>query len=293
MYRVVYIMGPGHSGSTLLAFLLNTHPDIVSVGELGRLITKKTDRRCSCGESLSKCYFWVQFFKTLETDSGVKYKSFNYENHFLKQLFNVKKSNVIVESLRQIILSQNPFYQRKLMAASRFYVEAVKTIQKISNTKILADTSKSITRFEILNNIPDLDLYLIWLVRDVRGYVNSAKRKDRNSEMAATKWAKTHRLIREIYNEFPLNKKYMLKYEDLCMNPNQKMNELFQFIRVADYKVPDDYKSMNHHIFGNRMKKSSDTKIKHDEKWKSSLSQYEKEKSLQLAREMVDFFGYN
>ena len=34
MTDLVYILSPSYSGSTLLTFLLNTHPEIATIGEL-------------------------------------------------------------------------------------------------------------------------------------------------------------------------------------------------------------------------------------------------------------------
>ena len=43
MTDVVYIMGHGYSGSTLLTFLLGAHPEIATIGELG--IAEHTKRQ--------------------------------------------------------------------------------------------------------------------------------------------------------------------------------------------------------------------------------------------------------
>ncbi|HEV2843921.1 MAG TPA: hypothetical protein VG477_03670, partial [Thermoanaerobaculia bacterium] len=63
MTNVVYIMGHGFSGSTLLTFLLGTHPRIATIGELGIAQLAKEqltpdDYLCSCKAPIRDCDFW-------------------------------------------------------------------------------------------------------------------------------------------------------------------------------------------------------------------------------------------
>ena len=59
MIRLVYILAPSHSGTTLLARLLGSHPDVYTVGELQPLISGDiTKYRCSCGALIRECGFW-------------------------------------------------------------------------------------------------------------------------------------------------------------------------------------------------------------------------------------------
>jgi hypothetical protein len=57
---VTYIAGVSFCGSTLLAIVLNTHPEIVSVGEMGP--SKRfgdSDYECSCGVRIVECPFYA------------------------------------------------------------------------------------------------------------------------------------------------------------------------------------------------------------------------------------------
>jgi hypothetical protein len=61
--RLLYIFGPGHSGSTLLSTLLNQHPDIFNAGEIGYLWKFQQmptfHNLCSCGsDDIYGCSFW-------------------------------------------------------------------------------------------------------------------------------------------------------------------------------------------------------------------------------------------
>ena len=58
--RLVYLLAASHSGSTLTAFLLGSHPEICTVGELKLTsLGEVGSYRCSCGEEIGRCVFWT------------------------------------------------------------------------------------------------------------------------------------------------------------------------------------------------------------------------------------------
>lgn len=59
--KEIYILGFGHSGSTLLDIMLSNHPNVIGVGEIYKLHRygwiANEDRRCACGVLHYKCLF--------------------------------------------------------------------------------------------------------------------------------------------------------------------------------------------------------------------------------------------
>jgi hypothetical protein len=55
--NLLFVLGLGRSGSTLLGRLLDNHPDVAGVGELLRLdqVVDNADSKCSCGVLASEC----------------------------------------------------------------------------------------------------------------------------------------------------------------------------------------------------------------------------------------------
>ena len=58
--RIVYVAGANRSGTTLLDILLSQHANVVSGGELFRVlhILEDSAARCSCGELVRECGVW-------------------------------------------------------------------------------------------------------------------------------------------------------------------------------------------------------------------------------------------
>jgi hypothetical protein len=63
MTKLVYIGGYGHSGSTLLEYLMTANPEVIACGEIvnARRDWQKT-RKCSCGQSAESCPVWGPLF---------------------------------------------------------------------------------------------------------------------------------------------------------------------------------------------------------------------------------------
>lgn len=53
--RLLYIVGDGHSGSSLLDVLLGATPDVPSTGEVHRLSLDSRARSCPCGRVVAEC----------------------------------------------------------------------------------------------------------------------------------------------------------------------------------------------------------------------------------------------
>ena len=69
---VVYIVGYGRSGSTILDIILGQHADIFSAGELRNLTTRawQGNEYCSCQSSLQSCPFWSEVMALWFSDIG-------------------------------------------------------------------------------------------------------------------------------------------------------------------------------------------------------------------------------
>ena len=62
-FSQLFVLGIGHSGSTLLGRMLNMHPDVLCVGELLRLeqALENPNTKCFCGEFINRCPSWIRW----------------------------------------------------------------------------------------------------------------------------------------------------------------------------------------------------------------------------------------
>src|SRR5665648_533912 len=62
MTKLVYIGGYGHSGTTLLEYMLSASPLVLSCGEVVTHLKQNQDKICSCGNSIAQCPVWYPFY---------------------------------------------------------------------------------------------------------------------------------------------------------------------------------------------------------------------------------------
>jgi len=89
--KVIYIVGCGRSGTTIMDILLGNHVGLLSVGELIHAHDNwNEDKLCSCGANLKKCDVWG--------DVGVEFFEYNSENSY----YNIIKRQKDIEKQSSI-----------------------------------------------------------------------------------------------------------------------------------------------------------------------------------------------
>ena len=151
--KYIYILSQRYSGSTLLSYLLGTHPDIATIGERRKFYVNswKTDehpdqRLCSCGTPFYQCSHWNEIKSSVyERLKGTKLSSnateFKIFNH---KLFNQIASEMVKYSLiRGLKWSKLPF-KKRLEELLHFNQVLVEEILRIQQKPIFLDSSKTI-----------------------------------------------------------------------------------------------------------------------------------------------------
>ena len=62
--RLVYIGGYGHSGSTLLEYLMAGSPDVLACGEVVSCLRERKKKNCTCGRTAPACPLWGFFYSS-------------------------------------------------------------------------------------------------------------------------------------------------------------------------------------------------------------------------------------
>ena len=76
MTKLVYIGGYGHSGSTLLEYLLAASPEAVACGEVASVLRDRDRKgKCTCRRPISECPVWGPLFASPDTLDGMSHES--------------------------------------------------------------------------------------------------------------------------------------------------------------------------------------------------------------------------
>jgi hypothetical protein len=276
----VYIASASFSGSTLLTFLLNTHPKIATIGEMKGGSLDVENYRCSCGEPIGRCRFWQRLVARLR-ERGIP---FDLSDVWTQSGFRVPGAPLAdrivshrhrswpLELCRDIFLALSPACRRafeRFVRTSEVFVQAV---TELTGRPIFVDASKDAIRLKYLRRIESFRTKVIYLVRDGRGVMlSNMKHVGMSPEFAAREWVSAQREISCALKAFAPRSRVLIRYEDLCRDPKGVMARVFRFIGVAPEEAVTDFRALEHHILGNAMRLDNRSEIQLDVRWRTEL----------------------
>lgn len=300
--QVTYVVGSSHSGSTLVALLADQHAEIASVGEVSVKRGIRWERRtatqpCSCGMTIDSCPFWQSLFADV-TAAGSPFTverwrtDYRFEDPWLDALLTRETSLTSLRRMRRFAMRTLPVLAPRNARIDRTNVAFMRAVLKRRNASVFLDTSKLLTRLGYLLDVPDLNIRVVWLTRDARGFAASAKRRGDSIERAARVWRNDQMAIERFLAERPELHSLLLRYEDLCATPVETLRRLWEFCGVRDVVPKTVIQSNDHHILGNRMRMGGTFEIRLDDAWRSRLGALEERRVLSVAGALNERLGY-
>jgi len=321
---VAYILAASHSGSTLLALMMDSHPDICSVGELKVGVLGDLDNYlCSCRRKIVECPFWTDV-KNHMHDAG---ESFEFSDpgtdirvtnsSVLKRVLRPMVQGPVLEFVRDAVLLALPAWHRHWRGIRRRNRAFLGALGKLSGASVVADSSKVGIRLKYLLRDKSIDVRVVRLIRDGRGvaltYINPSDFADakasnlrgggtgnQNSHAAlampsaAQEWVRANEEAEELKKRVGADRVLEIHYEDLCGDTITTLNMVYEFLGVAPLAadVIRDVDNIEHHIVGNGMRLDDDHTIVLDERWKTQLSETQLTEFENVAGAMNSSYGY-
>lgn len=281
--KILYIMGNGRSGSTILGNILNEITDFFTVGELRQLweVLLHNHSTCACGKDLYSCEIWRIILASIFTDS------IPIDSEEMLALYNQYGRNRHV--LRMLFPAGRQHAQRQLTPYLANLSKLYQVIADVTHSSVIVDTSKHPSYGAILDMLSDVDVYVVHLVRDPRAVAYSwGTKKFKPDEgifmiqlpvyKSALRWL-TWNLGGWLLWRCN-NKRYLrIYYEDFTRQPRVTIEQISQFIDEPRKKLPftsedEVLLGPNHIAMGNpnRMDSIGIVQIKYDARWKTRMS---------------------
>lgn len=194
---VLYIIGSGRSGSTLLGNVLGTQPDFVNVGEIYNLrqffdSVEQHDRYCSCGAKLNECPYW----KAVIAHASIQAGTTRLDPKLGDTATLIDHNHALLSAIRDV-----------------------------SGKRIIIDSSKRLTRLNMLMSSPKFRVTVLHLVRDGRAFAYSAMTSSIKRNLPHTryffrrllKWQNKNIAIRILLGH--RENYHLIRYEELVSNP--------------------------------------------------------------------------
>lgn len=170
---VVYVLGVGRSGSTVIERVLGGFPGFCNVGELVELFRQiaPKDERCGCGEQFSACPLWQAVGRRgfADWDPALVRQNAQLQHAVARQRY--------LPHVLQPRLASSAFRKRLKQYLDLQYTTYT-TVAEESGADVLVDASKAIAPLLAMRLDPRIDLRVLHLVRDVRGVAHSWAKSD-------------------------------------------------------------------------------------------------------------------
>jgi hypothetical protein len=220
--KMVVLVCPGHSGSTLLAMCLNCHPEISVIGELGSFRKRLLDesRESLCPFHREDCEFWDK--KRIKVLRHIWGRSFD--------IYPVKNIFLALSLLRTFIQIDKWF----------------------PNNTILVDTSKSASWALKTRRLACLlyDVKYVFLNRDPKALVASHLRKGLSFDEALAIVERELKDILKFKSTVVEQDKIYLSYEEFVNDPKDGLERLCASLFIEFDRNMLNYQMYRHHIVG-------------------------------------------
>jgi len=237
--KVLYVMGAGRSGSTILGVTLGNCADFFYAGELDKWLPRAGVPQLAGAER-------AQFWDTVRAEVPEAPDLFGGQVRCLERsssLFRIGKWPLRRRLRRQYRQVAEQLYRAVAHTAGATYI---------------VDTSHYPLRARELQGVGGIDLYLLFLVRDPHSVVASFGRSDvREPTFGALKtnlylWL-THLVSLYVFLRQSERRRMLLRYEDFIADPERALRAIFDLL--ASPAAPPDFNALQTGlpIQGNRL----------------------------------------
>ncbi len=286
--KVLYILGEGRSGSTLIDNILNEMDGVVSLGEVQFWWQRgyQENQLCGCGERFRECEFWRTVVGSVGEEDDVEDigKKLEAARYHSLAAFPGAAVRDLVGAFRK---SGSSCHKAIVGSIDKLYQSAA----AYTNAKVVVDSSKTVHMAYFLARYSECDIRFLHLVRDARGVAFSRGKRKVRSEVSdkkvymprmgpaksAIKWVVNNLLSEQVVGGRPYKR---VRYEDFVKDPKGVLGDIIRFVEHdggnAEDLIDDDHNVTfrgNHTVSGNPGRLShGEKKIRADERWRSEMS---------------------
>jgi hypothetical protein len=303
---VVYVVGSGRSGTTLMDTILSNHPRLYGSGELALLSVESFFHRfhCPCGNRIDECQFWGAVIEQWFERTGLQSLA---EHARVRQPFEGPRLQGLSRLMREKLYRSAAFVEY-----TRQTTELYRSIREVSGREMIVDSSAIPMRALALSLMPDIDLRLIHLVRDGRGVAWSLKkglREDQKSGVgsgevprpvwrSALTWIAYNMVSSWVCRQVPRGRSLFCRYEDLSANSEAVLRRIGDFLECDFEEIIQRINSggalkVGCTYGGNRMRMNGEIRLRLDTDWTQKLTETEQRTLSRMCGWLMRKYGYS
>lgn len=296
--RILYILGRGRGGSTVLANVVGEIPGFFSAGEVRYLWDPVVVRHssCGCGEAIDECPMWSQVLNSLSDVDLDQVVAWQHEI--------VRESNTF-RLLHPARTSRWEALTNYAAVTTRLY----KTIRKVTGCEVIVDSSKRPSYAAFIRALDDCDPYFVHLIRDPRASAyswhtrryasaqgNEVRR--RNALDSTIRWNLLNVGSELVRRTAGRNRFLRMRYEDFVKNPIERVKDICALIGDECLRLPFTGEhsvtlGTNHTIAGNPSRFSTgELLLKDSGEWRAGQNVWARWVATAVALPLLRRYGY-
>ncbi|HLE55608.1 MAG TPA: sulfotransferase [Rhodothermia bacterium] len=300
--KVLFILSPGYTGSTLLTLLMATHPDVATIGERRALSHRIKEvgnlkNRCMCRQVVPECAYVSAAYEAGRRAlpfylRGVSYTRFKMSNnprlnHIAFRLAQVTDFGQGRDMMTRWVSS--PY--RRVCAAN---VALMDFVMEAEGARVFLDASKNPSDVRHMKASGLFDVTVIDLSRDGRGRFYSLL--NRHPWLTIEEAAQSVRQLHERQKEFLAEWEgpvIHVRYEELCRRPLDELRRIAVEAELDPNGMSLDFPRSCEHCIGNENVVHAKSKeIRNQELWRTNLAAEMLAVFERIAGESNRSFGY-
>ncbi|MCW3028222.1 MAG: putative sulfotransferase protein [Solirubrobacterales bacterium] len=247
--QVIYVMGAGRSGSTILGVTLGNYGDVFYAGELDGWLVRSGEPQM---DDAARVRFWSSVRERVDGAA---------------ELFG-RTAELSLERSMSLFRIHRWRDRRRIRGPYRRVAEDLyRAVSRVAGTPLIVDTSHYPLRARELQALDGIDLYLVYLMRDPQSVVASFNRKDVAQYTKSTLttnvylWL-TNLLCVWVFMRSPRDRRIVVRHEDFVADPQSVVRDVLRCVGVA--APPPDFAALDTGVAfqGNRVIRSARAALK-------------------------------
>jgi len=260
MPDILYVMGTGRSGTTILEVLLTNDEGITGTGELKHIFRDAFERdlQCSCGNSGHRCELWARVLHA----SG-------WTPEDCRELGTTTEQVESHANFPLVYLGIESKQARELHAKAS--TTLFRSVARITGSSVIVDSSKYPARALLLERLYPGKVKVLCITRSAAGLIAAFQKKNDAEQRPKRRFAVAvyylyvllcMRLVRARLRE----RCFVIRFEDLSRNPLDVLAKIeqwsgYSFSSAIRKAAGGDWFDVGHIMTGNRLRKKGRVKF--------------------------------
>lgn len=299
---MLYIAGLGRSGSTILGNVLGEIEGFFHGGEFNFIWEHNLigNRLCGCGAPFDKCEVWASVLALggvdrMDAHEMVRLQSLGTRTRHIPLMFFPQGQRILASRLREYMIWLEKLYR---------------AVQETTGSRVIVDSSKLPSYGFVLGMTPNIDLYVVHLIRDPRAAAYSYLKEPRPDADERTYMPRVNivksSLLWDIWNVSSevlwrrSSGRYMrLRYEDFVEKPRRTVEDILGMLHEDTCRLPFVGErgvelGVSHTVSGNPNRfRTGPVQLRPDEEWSYRMGPREKTLVTLLTLPLLARYGYS